>query len=98
MTSSVASAYIAVAAEAVAIISRPICRAGFLPKRSPSAPITRSVPPNIRAYASKIHCSSVLSAPRSFESSGRATFRVTLLNMTMIRLRLITPSMAQRFS
>ena len=37
-----------------------------------------------------IHWSSVLSAPKSFESSGSATLTVTLFSRVITRLRLIT--------
>ena len=96
MTSVDESAKNAVHADAVPTISNPICKAPFRPNRSPNAPITRRVPPNTSAYASIIHCNSELSAPRLVDRFGSATFSVTLFNITMTRLKLITPRINHR--
>ena len=96
ITCSEVVAYCAVNAETKPTIASPTSKACFLPKRSPSAPITRSKPPNTIRYASIIHCNSLLSAPKSFESSGRATLTVTLLRRVITRLRLIIPRIIQR--
>ena len=49
ITCSDVEAYIAVAPEVKATMTKPNCNAGLRPKRSPRAPITRSVPPNTSA-------------------------------------------------
>ena len=49
ITSPEVDAYIAVAAEAPATMIRPICKAPLRPNLSPKAPITRRVPPKIKA-------------------------------------------------
>ena len=96
ITCSEVVAYWAVSADTKPTIASPTSNACFLPNLSPKAPITRSKPPNTITYASMIHCNSVLSAPNSFESSGRATLTVTLFRRVITRLRLIIPRINQR--
>ena len=83
-------------AEKDPITTNPTSKVERRPKRSPRAPIIRSDPPKTSAYASKIHCRSALSAPRSLDSSGNATLRVTLLSMTTMRLKPMMARMNQR--
>ena len=66
----------------------PACSAPLRPNRSPSAAAVNSRPAKIRPYASTIHCTSVLLAPRPPNSSGRcsvgsATLSTVLPMMTI---------------
>ena len=59
-------------------MSSPMLRPRLRPKRSPRAPAVSSRPAKTSMYASTIHCSWELDAPRSRSSVGRATLRMVL--------------------
>ena len=58
--------------------ARPKLSARLRPKRSPRAPAVSSRPAKTSMYASTIHCSWELDAPRSCSSVGSATLRMVL--------------------